>query len=123
MSVRMSERLGYRCTLPDALRTARLPTMLLQPLVENAVVHGLEPKVDGGTVTIDAAHRGDLLEITVRDTGLGLHDAGPRRGGGVGLATTRERLQVLYGSRAGVELLPSTPQGTLARLTLPLEFT
>jgi sensor histidine kinase YesM len=108
--------------LPDALRTARLPTMLLQPLVENAVVHGLEPKVDGGMVTIDAARRGDLLEIAVRDTGLGLDDAGVRPGGGVGLATTRERLQVLYGQRAGVELLPSAPQGTLARLTLPLEF-
>jgi sensor histidine kinase YesM len=122
MSVRMGARLAYRCVLPDALRMARLPTMLLQPLVENAVVHGLEPKVDGGMVTIEAARRGDLLEIAVRDTGLGLDDASPRSGGGVGLATTRERLQVLYGERAGVDLLPSAPHGTLARLTLPLEF-
>jgi sensor histidine kinase YesM len=100
--------------------------MLLQPLVENAVVHGLEPKVDGGMVTIEAARRGDLLEVTVRDTGLGLGPAlpaaSPPQGCGVGLATTRERLHVLYGGRAGVELLPSPPQGTLARLTLPLEF-
>jgi sensor histidine kinase YesM len=126
MSVRMGTRLAYRCALPDALRTARLPTMLLQPLVENAVVHGLEPKVDGGMVTIEAARRGDLLEVTVRDTGLGLGPAlpaaSPPQGRGVGLATTRERLHVLYGGRAGVELLPSPPQGTLARLTLPLEF-
>jgi sensor histidine kinase YesM len=120
----MGARLAYRCDLPDALRGARLPTMLLQPLVENAVVHGLEPKVDGGMVAIDAARRGELLEITVRDTGLGLGPAhaSPRQGGGVGLATTRERLHVLYGERAGVELLPSPPQGTLTRLTLPLEF-
>jgi hypothetical protein len=105
MSVRMGARLAYRC----ACRTrcaARLPTMLLQPLVENAIVHGLEPKIDGGTVTIEAAQRGELLEITVRDTGLGLDQANPRHGGGVGLATTRERLQVLYGERAGVDLLP-----------------
>jgi hypothetical protein len=122
MSVRMGERLAYRCSLPDALRAARLPTMLLQPLVENAVVHGLEPKVDGGMVTIAAARHGDLLEITVRDTGLGLDRATPREGGGVGLATTRERLQVLYGARAGVALLPGEPHGTLATLTLPLEF-
>ena len=122
MAVRMGARLGYACRLPDGLRTARLPTMLLQPIVENAIVHGLEPKVDGGTVTISAEQRGAVLEIEVRDTGLGLQEASPRRGGGVGLATTRERLQVLYGERAGLELLPSPPQGTLARLTLPLEF-
>jgi signal transduction histidine kinase len=122
MAVRMGARLAYRCHLPDALRAARLPTMLLQPLVENAVVHGLEPKIDGGTVTIEAAQYGGLLEITVCDTGLGVDRSTPREGGGVGLATTRERLQVLYGDRAGVELLPSPPQGTLARLTLPLEL-
>jgi signal transduction histidine kinase len=122
MSVRMGARLVYRCSLPDALRSARLPTMLLQPIVENAIVHGLEPKVDGGTVTIEASQCDGRLEIAVRDTGLGLDHASPRQGGGVGLATTRERLQVLYGARAGVELLPCAPQGTLARLTLPLEF-
>lgn len=121
MQVRMGARLAYRCVLPEALRTARLPTMLLQPIVENAIVHGLEPKVDGGTVTVEAAQHGERLEIAVRDTGLGL-DGAPIRQGGVGLATTRERLQVLYGAAAAVELLPSPPQGTLARLTLPLEF-
>lgn len=125
MEVRMGARLAYRCSLPDALRTARLPTMLLQPLVENAIVHGLEPKVEGGTITLDAAQRGGLLEITVRDTGLGLDYPGRHHGhggGGVGLSTTRERLQVLYGERAGLDLLPSPPQGALVRLTLPLEL-
>jgi hypothetical protein len=124
MSVRMGARLAYRCTLPDALRGARLPTMLLQPLVENAIVHGLEPKVDGGMVAIEACARGALLEITVTDTGLGLEldGAAARQGGGVGLATTRERLQVLYEGRAGVELSPASPHGALARLTLPLEI-
>jgi anti-sigma regulatory factor (Ser/Thr protein kinase) len=122
MAVRMGSRLSYRCSLPEDLRGARLPTMLLQPLVENAIVHGLEPKIDGGMVRIDAAQRGGSLEITVRDTGLGLDGAGAREGGGVGLSTTRERLQVLYGERAGVDLQPSPPQGTVARLTLPLEF-
>jgi sensor histidine kinase YesM len=124
MSVRMGARLAYRCTLPDALRGARLPTMLLQPLVENAIVHGLEPKVDGGMVAIEACARGALLEITVADTGLGLEvdGAAARQGGGVGLATTRERLQVLYGARAGVELSAASPHGALACLTLPLEI-
>jgi signal transduction histidine kinase len=121
MSVRMGARLAYHCRLPEELKTARLPTMLLQPIVENAIVHGLEPKVDGGAITIEAARRGALLEITVADTGLGLQAAPIRHGSGVGLATTRERLQVLYGPSAGVELSPASPQGAVARLTLPLE--
>jgi signal transduction histidine kinase len=122
MQVRMGARLAYRCSLPDELRAARVPTMLLQPLVENAIVHGLEPKVDGGTVTIEAARDGGLLALTVRDTGLGLDRVPARKGSGVGVATTRERLQVLYGARANVELSPAAPQGTVARIHLPLEF-
>jgi sensor histidine kinase YesM len=122
MSVRMGTRLSYHCRLPAELDGARLPTMLLQPLVENAIVHGLEPKVDGGAVTIEAARHGELLQITVSDTGLGLGRAPSQRGSGVGLATTRERLQVLYGAGAGVDLSPASPQGAVARLTLPLEF-
>lgn len=123
MQVRMGERLAYRCQLPDDLRGARLPTMLLQPLVENAIVHGLEPKVDGGLVRIEAARRGGLLDIAVVDTGLGLDAGAARHGGnGVGVNTTRERLQVLYGEGAGLELTPAAPHGTAARLTLPLEL-
>jgi len=97
--------------------------LLLQPLVENAIVHGLEPKIEGGEIAIEASARDGMLEITVRDSGLGLPEpAAPARpGGGVGLATTRERLQVLYGERAVVLLGPAQPQGTIVRLILPLE--
>jgi len=128
MGVRMGERLRYRLELPPALRAARLPTMLLQPLVENAIVHGVEPKIDGGEITISAAIEGDSMVLDVRDTGLGLGlgpglgQAPARRGGGVGVATSRERLDALYGERASMTLNPAPPQGTLARLTLPLEF-
>jgi sensor histidine kinase YesM len=122
MGVRMGPRLAYRFSLPEELRTARLPTMLLQPIVENAIVHGLEPKVDGGTVTVEAAEKDGRLAITVQDTGLGLESTVVRQGSGVGLATTRERLQVLYGVDASLELSPAAPQGTVARLILPLEL-
>jgi hypothetical protein len=122
MSVRMGARLAYRFSLPDALRAVRLPTMLLQPIVENAIVHGLEPKVDGGTVTVEAAAHDGRLEIVVSDTGLGLGASAPHQGGGVGLATTRERLQALFGAGAGLELSPALPQGALVRITLPLEL-
>jgi len=125
MGVRMGERLTHRLDLPPELKTARLPTMLLQPLVENAIVHGLEPKVDGGEVVVRASVAGDSLVIEVCDTGLGLRQlvgqVHGRRGDGVGVSTTRERLVALYGERATISLTPVHPQGTLARLTLPLE--
>jgi len=126
MGVRMGERLRYQLDLPPALRKARLPTMLLQPLVENAIVHGVEPKVDGGDIIISAALDGETLAIEVRDTGLGLDQVrapvGGGGGGGVGVTTTRERLDALYGERAALALNAAHPHGTLARLTLPLEF-
>jgi hypothetical protein len=125
MGVRMGQRLAYRLDLPPALRAARLPPMLLQPLVENAIVHGLEPKIEGGEIRISAQARDGMLDIRVLDTGLGPGRADDRAGGGVGIGTTRERLRVLYGERASVLLQPvqepGQPQGTLVRLTLPLE--
>ena len=122
MQVRMGERLTFHVQLPPELRAARLPPMLLQPLVENAIVHGLEPKIDGGEIRISASASGGMLEISVRDSGLGLADAPPSsRGGGIGVATTRERLHVLYGEGAAVRIEPAQPHGTLARLIFPLE--
>jgi hypothetical protein len=123
MQVRMGERLSYRLELPEALRKAGMPPMLLQPLVENAIIHGLEPKIEGGEVRIAAEARDGLLEICVRDTGLGLREAPASRGGGVGVSTTRERLRAIYGEAAGVVLAPGQPSGAIVRLTLPLETT
>lgn len=125
MKVRMGERLHYRLLLPDALRAARLPTMLLQPLVENAIIHGLEPHIDGGEIVVEAVCAGERVLLTVTDTGLGLASGDiPGRhakGDGVGLATTRERLQALYGEQASLDLVPGRPNGAVARLSLPLE--
>ncbi|SFC93222.1 Histidine kinase [Massilia yuzhufengensis] len=121
MGVRMGARLGYRLELPEDLRKLRVPPMLLQPLVENAIRHGLEPKIEGGEIRISAHAQGGMLELQVSDTGLGLARKPGSAGGGVGLATTRERLRVLYGGRASIELAPAQPHGALARLILPLE--
>jgi len=121
MAVRMGARLSYHCTLPEALRCARLPAMLLQPLVENAIIHGLEPTLDGGTIRIDAGVRGDQLAITVADTGRGLQ-AGAARGHGIGVSTTRERLRAQYGEAATLTLAPAAPHGTVACLCLPLSL-
>lgn len=121
MQVRMGSRLSYALQLPDDLRSILIPPMLLQPLVENAIKHGLEPKVDGGKVLVRAERDGGTLRLNVADTGLGL-DAGPADPNGtrVGIANVRDRLQVLYGERAAFQLVPNTPYGAIAQLSIPL---
>jgi hypothetical protein len=121
MSVRMGARLSYTLQLPDDLRSMIVPPMLLQPLVENAIKHGLEPKVDGGHIDVQATQEGGMLKLIVADTGLGL-DGVPAAPGGthVGLANVRERLHALYGQPGGFTLVPNTPAGVIACITLPL---
>ena len=121
MTVRMGERLTYSFDLPDALRSVRIPPMLLQPLVENAIAHGLEPTIAGGHVTVAAHREGDLLRLTVTDNGRG-PDAGPgKEGTSVGLSNTRERLKALFGERSGVTLTAGPDGGAIACITLPVE--
>ena len=123
MAVRMGSRLTYALRLPAELRATVLPPMLLQPLVENAIKHGLEPKVGGGALAVDACLQDGRLLLSVSDTGLGL-DAQPEphatnTGAGIGLANVRERLQALYGAQADFSLTRNSPQGVIARLSLP----
>lgn len=121
LAVRMGERLRYRIDVPDELRQFRIAPMLLQPVVENAIAHGLEPKVEGGEITLDARIEGEHVAIRISDTGVGLNLAAPRKpGGGVGLSNLRERLRSLYGAAAKVELLENQPCGMTVRLMLPL---
>ena len=121
MAVRMGRRLAFSVQLPDALRGAVVPPMLLQPLVENAIIHGLEPKIDGGHVTVSAALDDGMLALEVADTGLGLDAVPARPGTRVGLANTRRRLLALYGEGATLTLEAGAPHGAVARLILPLE--
>ncbi len=121
MSVRMGERLTFALDLPVELRNAKVPPMLLQPLVENAVLHGLEPKVAGGRVTVSATESDGRLMLCVADNGLGLDAPSAKSGTHLGLANTRERLHALFGGAAALALEPNLPGGALARLTLPLE--
>jgi signal transduction histidine kinase len=121
MSVRMGERLSYTLDLPQHLRQLPLPPMLLQPLVENAIQHGLEPKIDGGHIAVRATEQDGQLLLAVCDTGLGLdHPGGSSPGTGLGLANIRERLTVLYGAQAAFTLAPGDAAGTVAQLRLPL---
>ncbi|MDK2125876.1 sensor histidine kinase [Parachitinimonas caeni] len=118
MQVRMEERLQRSVNVPDGLRSAAFPSMMLQTLVENSIKHGLEPKSDGGQLAIAAEIRDGRLEVSVTDTGMGF---APKGVGGCGLANIRERLKVLYGKRA--ELIISVPAsgGTRALIRVPYE--
>ena len=125
LRTRMEGRLQYDIEANDTARRAVLPPLLLQPLVENAIQHGLEPKVEGGRVSIRADVVGAQLRISVRDDGLGLA-AGPAQrpsaGTGVALQNVRERLVSRYGGQASMRLTELTP-GVLASIELPFETT
>ncbi|WP_156894929.1 sensor histidine kinase [Janthinobacterium sp. 1_2014MBL_MicDiv] len=123
MTVRMGARLRFTLDLPDALRDIKVPPMLLQPLVENAIQHGLEPKIEGGHIHVQAAMAGGLLTLTVADDGLGLDHPGQTKGTQLGVSNIRARLHVMYGTAASLSLDASTPTGVVARLALPLSST
>ncbi len=119
LRLRMGERLAYTIEADDATRALPLSPMLLQPLVENAIKHGLEPKIEGGCVTVAAAVDDGKLEIRVEDTGLGFGVATDTAGSGSGLANVRARLKALYGDSA--KLAIEQPQeGTRIRITIPV---
>lgn len=123
MSVRMGERLRYTLDLPDDLRDTPVPPLLLQPLVENSIRHGLEPQVEGGEIAVRARREAGELVIEVSDTGIGLDATRPQasEGSGFGLEQVRERLATVYGEQGRLSLAPApTGGGTCVTLNLPL---
>ena len=129
MSLRMGPRLRVEIDLPPALRELATPPLLLQPLIENSIRHGLEPQVAPGRVSIAAQVANGQLVLTVRDTGVGLApttDGSGKNGkssdSGFGLAQVRARLAALYGANADLTLTAAGDGegGTLATVRLPL---
>jgi sensor histidine kinase YesM len=121
LAVRMGPRLRYRIEADAAVRLLPIAPMLLQPLVENALKHGLEPKVEGGIIVLRARRQGEQLCIEVSDDGIGLSGAPPQPGGGVGLSNLRARLRSMYEGGAQVQLIENPGGGITVRLQLPLE--
>ena len=120
MAVRMGPRLHYTLDLPPGLATRQVPPLLLQPLVENSIKHGLEPKVEGGSIRVIARREGDALLLEVIDTGVGLATE-PESATGFGLTQVRERLKTTYGSQSAISLVANSAGGTSASITLPFE--
>jgi len=121
MQVRMGPRLRGTLDLPAELSSLPVPPLLLQPLVENSIKHGLEPSVSGGQIEIAARRDGHALVLSVRDTGVGL-GAAPSHGSRFGMQQVRERLAALYGNAASLELTaPDDGRGgALAVVRLPV---
>ncbi len=114
--IRMGRRLTF-CI--DASQTARglpFPPMMIQPLVENAIKHGLEPKINGGEIRIAVQAENNLIRVVVADTGLGMTVAAPP---GTGIANIRERLHSLFNGNAQLILEENTPSGLRATLEVP----
>jgi hypothetical protein len=121
MQVRMEDRLKIHFELPEMLADHPVPPLLLQPLVENSIKHGLEPAVAGGLIDVRARRDGTSLVLEVRDTGAGLH-GDTNNSTSFGLRQVRERLATLYGTKASLTLEPAgdAARGTLATIRLPM---
>lgn len=118
LKMRMEERLRAEIRIPAGLMSAEFPPMMLQSLVENAIRHGLEPRPEGGLITLDASVVDGRLTVSVSDTGVGFGNSS-HPGGGVGLGNIRERLRLLYGDRASLRTLSPASGGTVVSLEIP----
>jgi len=119
MRVRFGDRLVIVVDAQPDLLNALVPSLVLQPIVENAIEHGMEDRPDKGHVHVRAARDGASLQLEVSDDGPGLGAASPQHGNGIGLANTRERLTRLYGPAGRVETSSPAGGGMTVRLTLP----
>jgi LytS/YehU family sensor histidine kinase len=116
--VRMGKRLTYTIEISPEILGIPFPPMLLQPLVENAIKHGLEPELQGGHIEIRAAKSGDRIRIVVADSGQGLKgDSGT----GVGITNIQKRLHALFGSKAVFRLEDNLPHGLRAVVEVPYD--
>jgi LytS/YehU family sensor histidine kinase len=121
--IRFGERLVVRIDATPDLLDAHVPSLILQPLVENAIRHGIAPRASAGVLEIRARRDGALLELTVRDDGPGLVTGWSLERTGVGLANTRARLEKLYAEHHRLELIPAEGGGTMARVEIPFRLT
>lgn len=124
MQIRMGPRLRYTLDLPDDLKATPCPALILQPMVENAVLHGLEPSAVGGEVCVTARQVDKKIILTVTDSGLGFENTqdqtSSESNSGFGLEQLSERLETLYADQASVEITANSPSGTCVTITMPL---
>ncbi|MFH2092239.1 MAG: histidine kinase [Pseudomonadota bacterium] len=116
--IRMGKRLAYELDIPENVRDIQIPPMILQPLVENAIKHGLEPKIEGGAIKIRASRTESMLTLEVSDTGMGIKE---KSATGVGTGNIRKRLAFLFDGRASLNFEDLAPSGLKAIVEIPCE--
>jgi sensor histidine kinase YesM len=116
LKVRMGERLRVKITLSDELRLCQLPPMLLQPMIENAIQHGIEPKVEGGAIELSAQREDERVIIRISDTGIGFRNP---RAAGLGLKNVRERIARIYDGKGSFRIEENPNGGTCVTIELP----
>ena len=116
LKVRMGQRLSINVDLPDTLQDFAIPPMLIQPLIENAIKHGLEPKIEGGLIALSAMQQDGFVNIVVADTGLGFKNS---TSDGIGLKNVRERLDKLFDGKASLSIEDNAPCGTKMTISIP----
>jgi hypothetical protein len=121
LKMRMEERLTVDLQVPDGLRSAAFPPMMLQSMVENAIKHGLECKPEGGHLSVKAEIADSKLRVTVADTGVGFGVV-PSKGTGLGLSNIRERLKLLHGEAGQLHIAANIPSGVIATIEVPYQL-
>jgi hypothetical protein len=121
LKMRMEERLTVELHVPDGLRSAAFPPMMLQSMVENAIKHGLECKPEGGHLAVTAEVVDSKLRVTVADDGVGF-GVMPSKGTGLGLSNIRERLKLLHGEAGQLHIAANSPSGVIATIEVPYQL-
>ena len=125
IKMRMEDRLEVEYNVPEGAESAEFPPMMLQSLVENAIKHGVEPKPEGGKVSVAARIQNGQLWVEVKDTGVGIVDTerleSPTSGTGLGLQNIRERLAMLYPGKSRLMLVSDDRQGTSVKIVVPYQ--
>jgi two-component system LytT family sensor kinase len=118
-----AEKLRVEKEIDPRTLAVLVPSILLQPLIENSIKHGLEPRIHGGTVTLRSQLDGDRVRIEVADDGVGMGNrpasALRRSGAGIGMKNVQERLEVLYGNQAHFSIVSNPGRGTLVTIEIP----
>lgn len=137
IKIRHGDRMSFRIDVPDSLRTCKVLKLILQPILENAILHGIERKQGPGTVRIEATREEDRLKLTVQDDGVGIEaarlaslqkllsdmsDAKPFATRGIGLLNVKERLWLVYQEQASFHISSTPGTGTTVTMTFPVEY-